>query len=382
VDARFLQKMLYHQGIAGLKSFIATHGDFKRIVVFMALPPHTYAQTAQQLAAESFGKECAVVIEKPFGHDAASACQLDAELHRYFTEDQIFRIDHYLAKEAVQNILVFRFANRLFEPLWRTRQIASIQISACETTGVGDRAAYFDRAGILRDMMQNHLMQLFCLLTMQAPANLLPQAIRAAKIKILRAAQITRCITGQYRGFTEEKNIAPDSSTPTFAELCLRLDTPRWKETPIFMRAGKKLDRTGTEIGITFRSLPRTLFNRQGEVPPNRIIFKIQPAEGILVDVSGKTPGTNAQLTSTAMKFCYRDVYDGELTEAYERLLADALAGDHTLFVSAAEAACSWALFDPWLSAKPALLYEPATMPPSPLGIDWIDFTRYQRACS
>jgi glucose-6-phosphate 1-dehydrogenase len=378
----FASRLLYHKGISGLKAFIASQGEFKRIVIFMALPPHTYGTTAAALAAEGFGTESALVVEKPFGFDQKSACDLDTELHRYFTESRIFRIDHYLAKEAVQNILVFRFANSLFEPLWETRFIESIQISACEEAGVAERAAYFDHAGIVRDMMQNHLMQLASLLTMETPADLEAESIRAAKLALLRSVRIERCAVAQYRGFTGEKGIAPDSTTPTFCEMALRIDTPRWSDTPVFMRAGKALNRSGTEIAVTFRSLPRTLFNSQGGLAPNRIIFKIQPAEGIILDVSSKSPGSEMRLGNTAMKFCYRDAFKGEIPEAYQRLLADVVAGDHTLFVSAKEATCSWSIFGPWLDRKSDLFYERGALPPSPLEIAWVDFSRYGPLCA
>ncbi|MDD5673212.1 MAG: glucose-6-phosphate dehydrogenase [Chitinivibrionales bacterium] len=381
VENGFAARLLYHRTIAGLKQFIAGQGAFKRTIIFMALPPETYARTAAELAAEGLCDCCALVIEKPFGYDEASAAQLNADLHRYYNESQIFRIDHYLGKEAVQNIMVFRFANALFEPLWNDRYIESIQINAAETMGVGNRGTYFDRAGILRDMVQNHLMQLLSLLTMEAPIGLSAAETGQQKIAVLRAAAIQRCFLQQYQGFTIEKGVAPGSATATFAELELAVENGRWGQTRFFIRAGKGLERTGAEIGVTFRPLPQVLFNRAGGLPPNRIIFKIQPAEGIIIDVSSKIPGSDGHVARTAMKFCYRDAFEGEIPEAYQRLLADALAGDHTLFVSAEEAAVSWRLFDPWLDTPLAGTYRRGEAPKSKLGMEWIDFAKYGPLC-
>lgn len=382
VPPSFARSMYYHQGMDGLREFIAGKGDFSRIVVFMSLPPSVYAATARSLVEKGFGDDTAIIIEKPFGYDYDSALQLDRELAESFDESRIYRSDHYLAKEAVQNILVFRFANSVFYPVWNSRYIESIQINAFEEEGVSDRGAYFDRAGIVRDMVQNHLTQLLCLLTMEAPVTLDAEDVRAQKMAVLKALEVQECCRGQYEGYRDEKNVAPDSTTETYAELRLRIRNFRWIGMPVYIRSGKALNRRGTEIGVRFKSLPRLLFNEDGTLPPNRIIFKIQPAEGIIIDMSSKLPGGELRLTNTNMAFCYRDAFQGEIPEAYQRLLLDALKGDRTLFVSAEETELSWRKYGPFLD-KGELMYYPKGVAPKPCLLeDWIDFEAYGSVCA
>ncbi|MBN1308939.1 MAG: hypothetical protein JXA18_13535, partial [Chitinispirillaceae bacterium] len=209
VSAPFARRLFYHRRMRGLRRFIDAHGKFERVVFFLSLPPSAYVETAREISAEGFGKEAAVIIEKPFGFDAASARKLNSELVRYFDESQIFRIDHYLAKEAVQNMLVFRFANSLFYPVWNSHYVESIQISALEEGGIVERGAYFDRAGIIRDMVQNHLLQLLCLLTMEAPLTLRSDDICCRKIDVLRALRIETCHRFQYAGYRSEQGVDP-----------------------------------------------------------------------------------------------------------------------------------------------------------------------------
>lgn len=384
VPPDFARLLFYHQGLSGIKKYIGGKGTFERIVFFLALPPAAYGIRAEELAREGFGAESALIIEKPFGYDYDSAVELNAALGRYFEERQIFRIDHYLAKEAVQNILVFRFANPIFYPVWNSRCIESIQINAFEDIGIGDRAAYFDRSGIIRDMVQNHLTQLLCLLTMEAPVSLGPVDIRAQKLNVLKALRVTDVCRGRYRGYEEERGVVQGSTTETYAELRMEIQSFRWAGTPVFIRAGKAINRKGTEIGIRFRGLPRILFNADGRVAPNCIIFKIQPAEGIVLDLSSKVPGGgDIRLTGTNMAFCYRDSFDrGSIPEAYQRLLLDALRGDKTLFVSAEETELSWRTFGPFLDRGELRHYERGTLPSPCLYRDWIDFEKYGSVCS
>jgi glucose-6-phosphate 1-dehydrogenase len=382
LPAAFADSMYYHQGLEGIKAFIDSKGSFRKVIVFMALPPRVYAHTAEELAREGFGAETTLIIEKPFGYDFDSAHRLNADLLHYFDEQQIYRIDHYLAKEAVQNILVFRFANSLFSPVWNSHYIDTIQINAFETIGVEDRGAYFDNAGIIRDMIQNHLTQLLALLTMEAPVSLNAEDIRTQKIDILKALDIRECCRYQYRGYHQEKGVAPDSTTETFAEMKLFINTFRWAGVPVYIRTGKALNRKGTEIGIRFKPLPRLLFNEQGEVESNKIIFKIQPAEGIVIDLSSKMPGGEARLLNSNLTFCYRDHVGSEIPEAYQRLLLDALRGDRTLFVSAEETELSWQKFQPFLDNGPVHSYERGTVPAPCLTHSWIDFDRYVSACA
>ena len=377
----FRNCLYYHHGITGLKTRLTTLGNFSRFIFFLSQPPEAYGRTARELCAEGFGAEASIIIEKPFGTDFASAEALNRELTACFDESQIFRIDHYLAKEAVQNILVFRFANALFAPIWNSRYIESIQISALEDIGIFERGAYFDHAGIIRDMVQNHLLQLLCLLTMEAPTTLSPEDIRLQKISLLRSMSVDACFRAQYKGYRSEAGVRPDSNTETFAELKLSIRDFRWTGTTVTIRSGKAAPRKATEIGFVLRPLPKLLFNTQGDIASNRIIFKIQPNEGIILDLSSKVPGTDAAIAGTHMNFCYRDSFSGEIPEAYKRLLLDAIKGDKTLFVSAEETEAAWKLLAGVLDKGELGYYEKGTMPENTLGVNWIDFEDYKGIC-
>ena len=381
VDGSFRNLLSYHTGIKGLKSYIDSLGVFDRHIFFFALPPKAYADTAAELYEEGFGKTATLIIEKPFGYDYASAKELNHRLNRYFDESQIFRIDHYLAKEAVQNILVFRFANAIFYPVWNSGYIKSIQINAFEEIGVEDRGAYFDGAGMIRDMIQNHLMQLLCLLTMEAPVSLDAEDIRVQKMNVLKAIEVVDCNRGQYEGYLDEEGVAADSQTETYAEMKLKINNFRWNGVPIYIRAGKALHRKGTEIGFQFRNLPKLLFNKDGKLESNTIIFQIQPSEAIIVDLSSKIPGNESRITRTSMKFCYSDSFTEEVPEAYQKLLLDALNGNRTLFVSAEEAEISWKKMEPFLDRGTPKIYVRGKAPESNFKVDWIDFERFCPAC-
>ena len=377
-----LAKLLYYyKGISGLKKYISDLGSFQKIIFFMALPPAVYAKYAKQLAQEGFGQETSLIIEKPFGYDFKSSQKLNSEITAHFNESQIFRIDHYLAKEAVQNILVFRFANSLFYPVWNSRYIESIQINAFEKIGVENRGAYFDQAGIIRDMVQNHLTQLLCLLTMEAPVSLNAEDIRIQKINVLKTLRITDCCRFQYNGYRTEKSVQNDSRTETYAEIRLFIENFRWIGTPVYIRSGKALSRQGTEIGIVFKSIPRLLFNKHGNISRNKIIFKIQPTAGIIVDISSKVPGGELEITNTNMAFCYHNSFNSEIPEAYQRLLYDALKGDKTLFVSADETEIAWKKFEPILDKGEPEFYDKGSVPKLCLSGNWIDFEKYKSIC-
>ena len=378
----FASRLSYHKGIAGLKHHIADKGEFSRVIIFFSLPPLVYSETAHELVSEGFGSETSIIIEKPFGADYQTAAALNRQLARYFDESRIYRNDHYLAKEAVQNILVFRFANSLFYPVWNNQFIESIQISAAETQGVGSRAAYFDTAGILRDMVQNHLMQLLCLMTMEPPHSLAPERIAEKKVELLRAISIESCNRYQYEGYTREPGVAPDSLTETYAELKLRIDNFRWAGTPVYLRCGKKLDRDSTEIGIRFKNLPINVFAQYGPASCNEIVFMIQPQEGIIISTVSKEPGNEIRLKQTAMTFCYHNSFTKEIPEAYERLLLDAVRGDHTLFVTAAETELSWKILEPVLDKGDLGSYPQGDAPAGKMEVDWIEFGNYCCNCS
>ena len=378
----FSHMLFYHVGTDGIKEYLNSLGTFEKYIIFFSLPPSVYASTAQLMYNEGFREETTLIIEKPFGYDYDTARELNEELHNYFDELQIFRIDHYLAKEAVQNILVFRFANSIFEPLWNSRFIESIQINAIEDIGVEDRAAYFDNSGMIRDMVQNHLTQLLCLMTMEPPVTLEAEDIRKQKMDVLKAIELERWAKMQYQGYRKEKGVPQGSYTETYAELELSINNFRWKDMPVYIKTGKALGRKGTEIGIKFKPLPKLLYNKTGTVKPNQIIFNIQPYEGIVMDLSSKIPGSDSGLTSTNMSFCYHSSFNVEIPEAYQKLLLDALKGDRTLFVSGQETELSWQKYAPILRSEKPELYEEGSLPESPLGIQWIDFESYEGACS
>lgn len=380
-EGAFRNMLCYHAGIAGLKTYVDSKGAYDKVIIFMALPPRVYADTAEELSNEGFGEGVTLIVEKPFGYDYKSAKELNARLNTYFDESQIFRIDHYLAKEAVQNILVFRFANSIFYPVWNAGFIESIQINAFESIGVEDRGAYFDGAGMMRDMVQNHLMQMLSLLTMEAPVSLDAEDIRLQKINVLKGIEVEECHRAQYNGYLDEKGVKAGSTTETYVEMKLRINNFRWSGVPVYIRTGKALHRKGTEIGFQFKELPRLLFNHGGDVPSNTIIFQIQPSEGIVVDMSSKIPGNDSRITRTNMKFCYSDSFDEEVPEAYQKLLLDALKGNRTLFVSAAETEESWRKIEPFLDTGELSVYPVGQVPQSKFDLEWIDFERFCPIC-
>ena len=376
-------RMFYHKGLEGINAFMHSKGDFDRVVIFMALPPHAYAKTAGILSKEGFGSDVTLVVEKPFGYDYESAKELNSALGTYFDESQIFRIDHYLAKEAVQNILVFRFANMLFEPIWNNHYIDSIQVNCFEDLGVEGRSAYFDSAGIIRDMVQNHLIQLLALLTMEAPVSLSSESIRHRKRDLLEQIEVEDWCKYQCEDYLTEPGIPSDSKTETFGSIKMRINSSRWHGVKIHIRAGKYMNRKGTEIGVKFKKLPPILFNSDNTIEENRIIFKIQPSEGIIIDLASKVPGSDRQITGTTMKFCYSDHFGAaKVPEAYTKLLLDAIKCDKTLFVSAEESELSWKKFEAVLNDESSpLIYKKGEIPHGSCDTDWIDFDSYGSIC-
>ena len=410
-------------GIAKLKS--ACHQVCKDTDIppnylhYLAVPPDGYAELAKALhdggmVHPSKGKYWSrLIVEKPYGRDLESAIELDESLLSGFAEKQIYRIDHYLGKESVQNLLVFRFANSVFEPIWNHHYIDHIQINASEFLGVEERADYFDKSGVLRDMVQNHLMQIFCLVTMEPPVNLSAEAIRDEKVKVLRAlrpidvnAIPPMAVRGQYgpgevkgqqvKGYRDEKGVAHGSSTETFVALRMHIDNLRWSGVPFYLRSGKRLARKGTEVVVTFKKLPNVLFNARGQnAQSNRIVFKIQPQEAILLELTSKNPGQSFELSDTSMNFCYSDHFDTS-ADAYERLLLDAILGDPTLFVRSDETELSWSFLDPllrhWAEHPPRMFpnYRSGSNGPDEASdiilpteqpTHWIDFSKWDNIC-
>ncbi len=315
-------------------------------------------------------------MEKPFGHDLESAKEMNKMLSEYFDEEQIFRIDHYLGKETVQNILALRFANALFEPIWNRNYIDHVQITASETVGVEDRGGYYENSGALRDMIQNHILQLLCMIGMEAPVSFNANEIRNKKVDVLNAIRrISKdevqdyAARGQYGegwmegkkvlGYREEKDVAPDSNTETFAAVKFFIDNWRWQDVPFYVRTGKHLHEKTTVLTIQFKPAPAFAFPKEAAETwrPNRLSISIAPEMDICLQLPGKTPGTRMMLSPVDMVFNYKDEYDGEEPEAYETLLYDVMEGDATLFMRADQVEAAWEvvmpILDVWKARKP-----------------------------
>jgi glucose-6-phosphate 1-dehydrogenase len=307
-----------------------------------------------------------VVVEKPFGHDAPSAQKLNAELTRFAHERQIFRIDHYLGKETVQNILMFRFSNSIFERLWNRESVDHVQITVSEKLGVGARGGYYEEAGALRDMVQNHLLQVLALVAMEPPVSLQAESVRDEKVKALKAIRplgaediARQVVRGQYfaglidnqprPGYRQEPKVAANSSVETYAAMKLFIDNWRWSGVPFYLRTGKNLPLSASEVRIQFRPTPNVLFAAQsgGKLDPNALTLRLQPNEGISIRFNGKVPGTSTQVRPVRMHFGYDTEFGAYTPEAYERLLLEALAGDATLFIRRDEVETAWGIVDP-----------------------------------
>ncbi len=321
-----------------------------------------------------------VVFEKPFGHDFHSARELNTRLHRFLNESQIYRIDHYLGKETVQNLLAFRFANPIFESLWNRDTVESVEITVAEDLGVEHRGAYYQEAGALRDMVQNHLTQLLTVVGMEVPTSFEASEIRAEKLKVLRSISPIRpqdAIFGQYTawdvagqriaGYLEEPGVSPDSTTETYVALKLEIHNWRWRGVPFFLRTGKRLPRKITQVAVTFRAAPIQVFRslEPGSLNPNKLLITLQPSEGFSLCFSVKTPGRPFKFTDRALRFDYGQGFGGELPEAYETLLRDVMIGDQTLFVTAEFTETAWRLYDPLLlDPRPVHFYTASSWGP------------------
>jgi glucose-6-phosphate 1-dehydrogenase len=325
---------------------------------YMAIPPEVFLPVARSLAAaglivcdEKQGWS-RVVVEKPFGRDRESSDQLVAELGRVFVEDQTYRIDHYLGKELVQNLMALRFANRVFEPLWSRDHIQSVHVVWKENASLAGRAGYFDRTGIIRDVVQNHLLQIIALVGMEPPAQLKSTAIRDAKVALLRAIQpvaLEDMVVGQYDTYRKEQGVPPDSRTPTYAAMVLRIRNSRWQGVPFFVEAGKGVDERVSEVRIRFRPGASALFGAPGILPANELVIRIQPDEAINLRIMNKTPGLAWDIQPSDLRLLYRDQYRQDIPEAYERLLLDVMLGDRGLFIRADELAAAWDIVTPAL---------------------------------
>jgi glucose-6-phosphate 1-dehydrogenase len=403
----FAAGLFYHVGEFGapdayarlrgvLDEIDARRGTRRNRVFYLATPPSSYSEIARNLGAAGLvhpvregGPWSRIIVEKPFGRDLQSARALNRALAEVFDERQIYRIDHYLGKETVQNILVLRFANGIFEPLWNQKYIDHVQITVAESMGVEGRGGYYEEAGALRDMVQNHMLQLLSLTAMEPPVAFSADAVRDEKVKVLQALRriegaevLRRTVRGQYGrgavagrplpGYLEERGVAPDSRIETYVAVEAAIDSWRWAGVPFYLRTGKALPRRVTEIAIQFRRAPHLLFARTDvtRLDPNVLALQLQPEEGIGLTFGSKVPGPEVRIQSVKMDFRYGTAFGDESPEAYERLLLDCMLGDPTLFTRRDEVEAAWdfvtRILDGWREARaPAHAYEAGTWGPA-----------------
>ena len=364
-----------------IETLEAAHGLPENRIFYLSLPPRAYGSTTESLGEVGLNQSegwTRLVIEKPFGHDLESARQLNDLVHTYFDEDQIYRIDHYLGKETVQNLLAFRFGNAIFESLWNRDHIDRVDITVAEPLGVEGRGGYYDDAGHLRDMVQNHLTQLFTLVAMEPPSSLDADAIRDEKVKVLKSTRpidSNEVVFGQYdtgqvdgtpvSAYRDEAGVPDDSTTETFVSLPLRVDSWRWQGVPFRLRTGKRLPKKLTQVAVYFRCAPVAIFENAApdgpacNVHPNVLVITLQPNEGFDLRFEVKQPGSSLQLESQELSFRYEDAL-GPVPDAYQTLIRDIVEGDQTLFVRSDEVEASWRLYTPLLDAELPLQSYPA----------------------
>lgn len=380
----FAGKIGYHamdfdsdDGYAALKKLLEQYdhdyGTRGNRLFYLATAPEYFADIVHRLGTHKMAKPevgtVRIIIEKPFGHDLESAKELNDDVNTVFSENQIFRIDHYLGKETVQNVLVFRFANGIFEPIWNRNFVDHVQITAAESIGIEGRGPFYEKAGALRDVVQNHMMELLSFVAMEPPASFASEAVRREKIKLwtsIKPINIFDCVRGQYgpgiiddqmvKGYREEDRVNPKSQTETYAAVRLEIDNWRWAGVPFYLRAGKRLASRVTEITIQFKQPPMLLFGAHmpgncSEIQPNLITMRIQPDEGISLRFGAKVPGPQMAVCPVIMDFSYTQAFGASSANGYERLLLDAMLGDATLFAHRDGVETTWALYTPVIDA-------------------------------
>ena len=367
----FLKKLDGERGTRGNRAF------------YLAASPTLFPTIVEKLGEAGMNEGegdgwARLVLEKPFGRDLASARELNEDIRRYFEESQIYRIDHYLGKETVQNIMALRFSNSIFEPVWNQHYVDHVQITVAEDIGVGTRAGFYEEAGALRDIVQNHLMQVFCLTTMEPPVAFDAESVREEKVKVLKAVRRIPedevenfAVRGQYTrgwvwgeevpGYREEKNVASDSTTDTYVALKLYVDNWRWAGVPFYVRTGKRLPKRVTEIAIQFKPTPHAPFAGAENLDPNILVVRIQPEEGVSLKIGAKVPGSGFEIRSVNMDLLYGAAFLEEVPDAYQRLLLDLMLGDPTLFIRADETEGAWDILDPvirtWAESEEVSFY-------------------------
>ena len=358
-----------------LKELDGERGTGGNRIFYLSSSPSLFSAIAEKLGEAGMnegekGGWARLVVEKPFGRDLESARELNTDIRRYFEERQIYRIDHYLGKETVQNIMALRFSNGIFEPVWNQHYVDHVQITVAEDLGIGARGAFYEEAGALRDIVQNHLMQVLCLTAMEPPVAFEAESVREEKVKVLKAVRRAHeeevekfAVRGQYTsgwvwgeevpGYREEKNVAPDSATETYVALKLFIDNWRWAGVPFYVRTGKRLPKRATEIVVQFKPIPHTLFagaETEG-LEPNVLVIRIQPEEGVSLRIGAKVPGVGFRVRSVSMELLYGTAFLEEVPDAYQRLLLDLMLGDPTLFIRSDETEGAWDILDPVLRA-------------------------------
>jgi glucose-6-phosphate 1-dehydrogenase len=393
IAGSFDDDTVYDRLAKALDAFDEDAGQPLNRCFYLSTAPEFFPVIVEELGSHKLNRheqtDVRVVIEKPFGTTLAEARELNHRVLSVFEERQVFRIDHYLGKETVQNLMAFRFANGLFEPVWNRNYIDNVQITAAEDIGIGSRAGYYDNAGALRDLVQNHMLQLLCHVAMEPPVHFEADEIRDEKVKVLRAvlrptpetvpeiamrAQYARGIVGgeEVPGYLEEPGVPPDSNTETYAALRLEIDNWRWAGVPFYLRTGKRLARKITEIAITLKPVPHLAFQQDGSVGvrPNLLILTLQPNEGVALSLGAKIPGSRMRIRPVNMEFLYGTSFMSQSPEAYERLILDAMRGDATLFTRNDEVEAQWEICDPivrmWEATQgPLPQYEAGTQGPA-----------------